>query len=72
VSDEKSVAALGPLCSAKGCQAAATIDLVWRNPRIHERARVKHWLACPEHADHLADFLDRRGFLIERTALGEG
>ncbi len=59
----------GPLCSAKGCRTAATTDLVWRNPRIHEQARVKHWLACAEHADFLADFLARRSFLLERKPL---
>lgn len=58
-----------PRCSAKGCRAAATIDLTWRNPRIHDAARVKHWLACDEHADSLADFLARRNFLLDRAAL---
>jgi hypothetical protein len=58
-----------PLCSAKGCRAAATTDLTWRNPRIHDTARVKHWLACDEHADFLADFLARRDFLLSRQAV---
>jgi hypothetical protein len=57
------------LCSAKGCRAAATIDLSWRNPRIHDAARVKHWLACDVHADYLADFLARRNFLLSRDPL---
>jgi hypothetical protein len=56
-------------CSARGCRAAATVDLQWRNPKLHDTARVKHWLACDEHADHLADFLARRRFLIDRRAL---
>jgi hypothetical protein len=56
------------ICSAKGCRAAATTDLTWRNPRIHQGTRVKHWLACDEHADHLADFLARRNFLLSRDA----
>lgn len=56
-------------CSAKGCRARATTDLGWRNPRLHDAARVKHWLACDEHADHLADFLARRGFLLTREPL---
>jgi hypothetical protein len=30
---------------------------------------VKHWLACAEHADSLADFLGRRNFLLARTPL---
>lgn len=58
-----------PQCSAKGCRAPATIDLSWRNPRIHAAARVKHWLACDEHADRLADFLARRNFLLSRDPL---
>ena len=57
------------LCSAKGCRTMASIDLQWRNPRLHDAARVKHWLACDEHADHLADFLNRRGFLLDRSSL---
>ena len=59
----------GAICSAKGCRAAASYELSWRNPRLHAEGRVKHWLACPEHVDFLADFLDRRGFLLARTAL---
>ncbi|WP_375498734.1 hypothetical protein [uncultured Jatrophihabitans sp.] len=58
-----------PRCSAKGCRADATTDLSWRNPRLHDAARVKHWLACPEHADDLAGFLSRRGFLLDRGPL---
>jgi len=58
-----------PRCSAKGCRAPATEDLSWRNPRLHDAARVKHWLACSEHADGLADFLTRRGFLLDRSPL---
>jgi hypothetical protein len=54
------------ICSSRGCRAAATTDLQWRNPRLHDAARVKHWLACDAHADHLADFLSRRGFLLRR------
>ena len=73
VSDQSSLetdpAGSAPQCSAKGCRAAATTDLTWRNPRIHDGARVKHWLACDEHADHLADFLARRGFLLTREPL---
>jgi hypothetical protein len=65
VSDESSPGAA--ICSAKGCRAAATVDLTWRNPGIHQGTRVKHWLACDDHADHLADFLDRRNFLLQRN-----
>jgi hypothetical protein len=56
-------------CSAKGCRARARTELQWRNPRIHEAGRVKHWLACDDHADYLADFLARRNFLIERRTI---
>jgi hypothetical protein len=59
-----------PRCSAKGCRRAATEDLRWRNPRLHDAARIKHWLACAEHADGLADFLSRRGFLLGRDPIG--
>lgn len=47
------------------------MDLGWRNPRLHDSARVKHWLACDEHADSLADFLSRRGFLLSRYLLDD-
>jgi hypothetical protein len=56
-------------CSAKGCRSQATVDLRWRNPSLHDTTRVKHWVACDEHADHLADFLGRRGFLLSRGPL---
>jgi hypothetical protein len=53
-------------CSARGCRQPAVEDLHWRNPGLHDAARVKHWLACADHADELAAFLDRRGFLLSR------
>jgi hypothetical protein len=56
-------------CSAKGCRAAATVDLRWRNPKLHEATRVKHWLACPQHVEQLASFLSVRGFLLDRAPL---
>lgn len=56
-------------CSARGCRNPASTDLQWRNPRLHDAARVKHWYACDEHADHLADFLGRRSFLLARVPL---
>lgn len=58
-----------PICSAKGCRAPAAHDLRWRNPALHAATRVKHWLACDEHVASLADFLDRRGFLLSRGPL---
>ena len=61
-----------PRCSAKGCRAPASVDLSWRNPRIHDAARIKHWLACAAHSDFLADFLARRGFLLSRDDLDRG
>jgi hypothetical protein len=59
-----------PRCSARGCRAAAAVDLQWRNPTLHDATRVKHWLACTEHADQLADFLARRNFLLDCRPLG--
>ena len=58
-----------PRCSRRGCRAGATVDLQWRNPRIHDESRVKHWLACDEHSDYLAEFLSLRGFLLGRVPL---
>jgi hypothetical protein len=58
-----------PRCSAKGCRVPAVEDLRWRNPKLHDTARVKHWLACADHADELARFLSARDFLIERAPL---
>lgn len=52
-----------PICSARGCQAAARWTLVWNNPRIHQADREKTWLACDEHRESLSDFLGARGFL---------
>jgi len=51
------------VCSAKGCRAAAAYTVVWNNPTIHAPEREKTWLACEEHRDSLAAFLDIRGFL---------
>jgi hypothetical protein len=51
------------LCSAKGCQSAATWQLQWNNPKLHTPDRRKVWLACDEHRQSLADFLGARGFL---------
>ncbi|MEV4245298.1 hypothetical protein AB0J63_18055 [Streptosporangium canum] len=56
------------ICSAKGCRAAASYAVIWNNPRIHTPEREKIWVACEEHRQSLADFLDVRGFLrrVER------
>jgi hypothetical protein len=53
-----------PRCSAKDCRTAAGWELRWRNPRLHDSARVKVWLACDEHREQLAAFLSDRGFLL--------
>jgi hypothetical protein len=53
------------LCSARGCQAAATWALSWNNPKIHTPDRRKIWLACDDHKASLSDFLGSRGFLRE-------
>lgn len=58
-----------PRCSAKGCQADARWILVWNNPRVHTPQRRKTWAACEEHRQYLADFLDRRSFLLEVVAV---
>lgn len=57
-----------PICSAKGCRAAAAWTVLWRNPRLHTAERRKTWLACDEHRESLAAFLDARGFLLDVAA----
>ncbi|GAW48218.1 Hypothetical protein PD653_4869 [Nocardioides sp. PD653] len=51
------------LCSAKGCQAPATWQLLWNNPKLHTPERRKTWLACDDHKTSLSEFLGARGFL---------
>jgi hypothetical protein len=58
-----------PRCSARGCREPATTVLGWRNPRLHDGARIKNWLACPRHEPELAAFLERRRFLLSRSNL---
>ena len=50
--DRPDLVAIAGDLALNGPDPAATIDLHWRNPRLHDEARVKHWLACDEHADH--------------------
>jgi hypothetical protein len=57
------------ICSAKGCRAPAAWALRWNNPKLHPPERRKTWLACAQHRDHLASFLDLRGFLREVAPL---
>ena len=51
------------VCSAKGCQAPATWELLWNNPKLHTPDRRKVWLACDDHKGSLSDFLGARQFL---------
>ncbi|MGB8383895.1 MAG: hypothetical protein WCG47_22050 [Dermatophilaceae bacterium] len=57
------------VCSARGCRAPASYALVWNNPKVHASEREKTWVACEEHRQSLADFLDLRGFLRRVEAL---
>jgi hypothetical protein len=57
------------VCSAKGCRVSAVWELHWNNPTLHTVQRRKIWLACNEHRGYLGDFLERRGFLREITAI---
>ena len=58
---------LSPQCSRKGCRAPSTWSLRWNNPKLHEPAYRKTWLACDEHREFLTGFLTARGFLREVT-----
>ncbi|WP_372969474.1 hypothetical protein [Microbacterium sp.] len=51
-------------CSRAGCRTAATMQVVWRNPRIHAADREKVWLACDEHVGFLRDYLAARDFPV--------
>jgi hypothetical protein len=59
----------GRVCSARGCMQPAVYDLQWNNPKIHAADRRKHWLACNDHRESLAQFLSARGFLKEVLSL---
>ena len=56
-------------CSRAGCRRAATVAILWRNPRIHTGDRHKTWLSCDEHLDVLRDFLAARAFPLEVTPM---
>lgn len=43
--------------------------LNWRNPRIHSVERVKVWLACDAHREHLRGYLSSRAFPVVVTPL---
>jgi hypothetical protein len=51
------------VCSSRGCRQPASYDLQWNNPKIQAPDRRKHWLACDDHRESLAQFLSARGFL---------
>lgn len=59
------------MCSSRACRAQAQWALRWRNPAIHHATRRKVWLACPEHKDHLAQYLGERGFLLDVVGVEE-
>jgi hypothetical protein len=61
-------AAAGP-CSRAGCRRPAAWRIDWRNPRLHDAARRKTWLACDEHRAFLTDFLAARDFPLEVAAI---
>ncbi|WP_218219811.1 acetone carboxylase [Nesterenkonia sp. Act20] len=51
-----------PECSRKGCRNTADWQVLWNNPKIHDSARRKVWLACEEHRAWLENFLAQRLF----------
>ncbi|KIH98918.1 hypothetical protein LP52_10875 [Streptomonospora alba] len=60
-----------PHCSRKDCRADAAWVLVWNNPKVHTPERRKTWVACDEHRAYLAEFLDKRGFLLETVPVAD-
>ena len=61
----------GTRCSRAGCRAEATWAVNWRNPRIHGPERVKVWLACDDHLDHLTQFLEVRACLKDTVPVAQ-
>ena len=59
-----------PTCSARGCLASAAWAIEWSNPKI-PFGRGKSWLACPEHLEHLDDYLRYRSFPRRVSPLAE-
>ena len=57
------------MCSARGCSAPATFELVWNNPKIHTPDRRKILLACDEHEETLRAFLSARDFWKESVPM---
>lgn len=59
------------ICSAKRGTEQAVWALNWRNPRIHDASRVKTWVACEGHLEHLREFLAARDFPLTVVPLSE-
>lgn len=57
------------MCSAKGCTADATHQVLWNNPKLHTPDRRKIWLACDDHEKSLRNFLEARDFWKETLPL---
>ena len=57
----------GVRCSSAGCAEPAQWRVNWRNPRLHSADRVKVWLACDAHREHLTGYLGSRGFPVAVT-----
>lgn len=53
------------ICSRKACHAHADWALQWNNPKLHTPDRRKTWMACTDHKEVLATFLQARSFLVE-------
>jgi hypothetical protein len=51
-------------CSRRGCESDAVVEVVWRNPRIHDESREKIWLSCDEHTAFFIDYLGARNFPV--------
>ncbi len=60
-----------PHCSRAGCREAATVALLWRNPKLHAPDRRKTWLACAEHEGFLYEFLSARSFPVSVVSVTE-
>lgn len=60
-----------PHCSRAGCREAATVALLWRNPKLHAPDRRKTWLACAEHEGFLHAFLSARSFPVSVVSVTE-
>lgn len=59
------------ICSRRACGQPATRAVLWRNPRLHDEARRKVWLACDEHEEVLRSHLAMRGFPVRTVPVSE-